>query len=404
MTNPYYNHTDGVPVYLARGTSSAIEAEYDLIGAGFDGVNTAIVAAAATSVASLALKGNITNQVWLGTHAFPATTSGVTAAFGSSGTAYATLDFVNAVATSAVLPGQGGNAGKFLQTNGTVASWADPFPTQTLGWLRSTGSALSFTQTHTGYAQNEVKGADIASAGTINLTTATGNLLHLTGTTNVTAITIPVGARRTMISDGVLTLTHSASLLCPGGANITTAANDRWDVVGDTAGATIVNYTRADGAPPKPGMMLLATLTPTAAANVDFLTTCTSAFDNYQIFFQALIPSADDQFAMRVANAGVVDTAANYGTGTNMTMGLTVESTGSKGISGSLIFSNTNDATGLKGSNGAVSYLRDTAAYEGQQFNLSYKGIAVSGFRFYWAAGSNFVASGKIRIYGYNNS
>lgn len=148
MTNPYYNHTDGVPVYLARGTSSTIEAEYDLIGVGFDGVNTAIVAAAATSVASLALKGNITTQTWLGTHTFPATTYGVTAAFGSSGTAYATLDFVNAVATSAVLPGQGGNSGKFLTTNGTTASWAFAIPTMTVS-NRTSNTILAAADLHT---------------------------------------------------------------------------------------------------------------------------------------------------------------------------------------------------------------------------------------------------------------
>lgn len=68
-------------------------------------------------------KGAIAGQTWTGTHTFPSTTYGVTAAFGASGTAYATLDFVNAVATNAALPAQTGNSGKYLQTNGTTASW-----------------------------------------------------------------------------------------------------------------------------------------------------------------------------------------------------------------------------------------------------------------------------------------
>lgn len=126
-------------------------------------------------------------------------------------------------------------------------AFAAALPAQSLGFLRSSGAAAAFTQTHTGYAQNEVKGADIASAATINLTTATGNFTHVTGTTTITAITIPIGAERTVIFDGALTLTNGAALLLPGAANITTMANDRMDVRGDTAGAIVTNYTRANG-------------------------------------------------------------------------------------------------------------------------------------------------------------
>lgn len=120
-------------------------------------------------------------------------------------------------------------------------------PAQSRGFVGSDGTAAAFTKTHTGYAQNEVKGADIASAATIDLTAPTGNFVHVTGTATITAITIPVGAERTVIFDGALTLTHGAALLLPGGVNITTAANDRMTVRGDTAGAIVIDYVRADG-------------------------------------------------------------------------------------------------------------------------------------------------------------
>lgn len=68
-------------------------------------------------------RGLIAGQTWTGTHTFPATTYGVTAAVGSSGTALATLDYVNAQAFSAALPAQTGNSGKFLTTDGSSASW-----------------------------------------------------------------------------------------------------------------------------------------------------------------------------------------------------------------------------------------------------------------------------------------
>lgn len=71
-----------------------------------------------------------------------------------------------------------------------------------------------------------VKGADIASATTINLTTATGDVVDVTGTTTITAVTLAEGESRTVRFTGALTLTHGASLVLPGAANITTAAGD----------------------------------------------------------------------------------------------------------------------------------------------------------------------------------
>ena len=71
-----------------------------------------------------------------------------------------------------------------------------------------------------------VHGADIASAATINLETATGHLVDVTGTTTISAITLGDGHERAVRFTGALTLTNGASLVLPGGANITTAAGD----------------------------------------------------------------------------------------------------------------------------------------------------------------------------------
>jgi len=75
---------------------------------------------------------------------------------------------------------------------------------------------------------NEFQGANIASAGTTDIGAATGNLIYVTGTTTITALgTIQAGTERVVIFTGILTLTYNAvSLLLPGAANITTAAND----------------------------------------------------------------------------------------------------------------------------------------------------------------------------------
>lgn len=102
------------------------------------------------------------------------------------------------------------------------------------------------------------KGADIASAATVNLDAATGEFVHITGTTTITAITLASGSYREVVFDGALTLTHNAtSLILPGGANITTAAGDRAGFRGDgTGNVRCVWYTKADG----------SSITPAAAA------------------------------------------------------------------------------------------------------------------------------------------
>lgn len=95
-------------------------------------------------------------------------------------------------------------------------------------------------------ALNEAQGADIASAGTINLDTATGNLIDVTGTVAITAITLSQGRKRFVRFTGALTLTNGASLVLPGAANITTVAGDCAIFAGYAAGVVrCLNYIRA---------------------------------------------------------------------------------------------------------------------------------------------------------------
>jgi hypothetical protein len=72
------------------------------------------------------------------------------------------------------------------------------------------------------------KGSDIASATTTDIGAATAEFVDVTGTTTITGLgTIAAGIVRTVRFTGALTLTHNGtSLILPGAANITTAAND----------------------------------------------------------------------------------------------------------------------------------------------------------------------------------
>jgi len=78
-------------------------------------------------------------------------------------------------------------------------------------------------------------GAAIASAATVDLTAATGDLVHITGTTPITAWTINSSQRVKCIADAALPLTFSATTnaLNSGGIDITLSAGDRFDVYTD---------------------------------------------------------------------------------------------------------------------------------------------------------------------------
>lgn len=101
----------------------------------------------------------------------------------------------------------------------------------------------------TGQMCVEARGSDIASASTINLTTATGDIVDVTGTTTITAVTLTDGWQRTVRFTGALTLTNGASLVLPTGANITTAAGDVAVFRGYASSVVrCVAYQRASGA------------------------------------------------------------------------------------------------------------------------------------------------------------
>ncbi len=137
-------------------------------------------------------------------------------------------------------------------TGGTVRIWSVGSVS-----LASTTDVLTGTDTSKAVTSDALaalweKGSDVASAGTVSL--GEGGLFHITGTTTITDIDFATpkdGRRATLIFDGILTLTHNATTLqIEGGANITTAAGDRCEVVQDSGDNMIVtNYTRATGAP-----------------------------------------------------------------------------------------------------------------------------------------------------------
>lgn len=115
---------------------------------------------------------------------------------------------------------------------------------------------------------SQTKGADIASAATINLDTATGDLVDVTGVVTVTAITLAEGKQATVRFAGALTLTNGASLVLPGAANITTVAGDVALFRGYAAGVVrCVSYMPITLPPTRP---ILVAEQPASGTSIDF--------------------------------------------------------------------------------------------------------------------------------------
>jgi len=93
---------------------------------------------------------------------------------------------------------------------------------------------------------SEAKGTDIASAATTNLCGATGNFVHITGTTTITGLgSCQAGTRIVAEFTGALTLSYNAtSLILPGAANIATKAGDTMTAVSEGSGNwRVIHYS-----------------------------------------------------------------------------------------------------------------------------------------------------------------
>lgn len=131
-THTELNHVDGVtsPIQAQIDGKGAIAGQawtgaHDFTGGSIAvptasaGDNTTKAASTAYVDAADALKANLASPTFTGTPAAP------TAAPGTNTTQIATTAFVDAAAFASALPSQTGNAGKFVTTDGSTASWAN---------------------------------------------------------------------------------------------------------------------------------------------------------------------------------------------------------------------------------------------------------------------------------------
>lgn len=147
------------------------------------------------------------------------------------------------IASSSLAAGDGqgihwGNAEMAMRStyvNGWCAAAAvAPTSTKDTTFRRFAAGVVAFGTSNTSVSHLVGGGASVASAAALPL--PTGNVFHVTGTTNVTSITatnLASGVEIILIFDGVLTFTHGNNIILQGATNFTTGANDTLKLVYD---------------------------------------------------------------------------------------------------------------------------------------------------------------------------
>ncbi len=212
------------------------------------------------------------------------------------------------------------------RANGILGFDADGDPTIVAGDVDSVLVSLAvepllLAASETAFKQGlllDKHGADKASAGTVNLDTSTGDLVDITGTTTITAITLAEGVEKTVRFTGILTLTHGASLVLPGGASITTAAGDFAVFRGYAAGVVrCVAYTRASGqalvaaTPTVPGLVFISATTVSGASALNLAAGLDGTYDVYEIDLRVAPASDNAALWMRIST----DAGSTYKSG-----------------------------------------------------------------------------------------
>lgn len=160
------------------------------------------------------------------------------------------------------------------------------------------------------------RGADIASAATINLETATGDIVDITGSVNITAITLGDGHMRWTRFTGAPTLSFGASLITPAGVDYVAAVGDIVAWRGYSGGVVrAVTGLRANGSPFGSGGVVASAYagsgTPLAGMiNGTIVTSRSGSAETIAIkTFAGIDPSAADPviFVFRDATAGTGD-------------------------------------------------------------------------------------------------
>lgn len=239
-------------------------------------------------------------------------------------------------------------------------------------------------------------------------------------TTTINADTVTGGAIVTADASGVLGLQaagntgltlNSSRAIGVGASPSFGTAGQVLQSAGSAAAPTWV--TPATGA-----MTLIATVTPTATTYVNFLTTFTASYNTYLIVGENLRPALASYIAIQFASGGTAITTSTYGAliGASVNAGgagsafsddrghvvrITTSATGSANFYCWVTGINT---TNLKSGISYSSVIDGTPNFNGYASAFGVTSGTIGGFRLFWNDAGNWVAQGKVYVYGVANA
>jgi hypothetical protein len=242
-----YYTVSGIPTQKSRGTSATMRTEFSSIATGFASVNT-----------DMLLRGLKAGETWTGSHNFTgATLTATTQTVGDSSTKVATTAFVAATSLASALPGQTGNSGKSLTTDGSNASWGTMgvagggtgFASYTAGDILYASGSTSLAKLTAGSSGNVLLAGTTPSWGKVGLTTHVSGILPVanggTGVANGSNNTITFTGNYTL----GLTLTGNTALTFPTSGTVVTRSGTDTLTNKTLTNPTITNYTETLYAP-----------------------------------------------------------------------------------------------------------------------------------------------------------
>lgn len=190
------------------------------------------------------------------------------------------------------------------------------------GRVGARGAAgLTFTGGSLTSAINTARATVASAATTADIWGAAGNQIDWTGTVTCTGFPAApqAGAERVLICVGAAPFTAGANMLIDGvasGSTVTCAANDQMIVRAVSTTQFKLSRVKYDGTaqvtPIASALILLSTVTASAAATVDVETTFNSTYDDYLIVGTDVVPSLDALFRCQFKISGAYLTAG-YG-------------------------------------------------------------------------------------------
>jgi len=184
----------------------------------------------------------------------------------------------------------GANGNNVTVTGSSILVWFDGAEFQLFG---SQSSRL-----------NQGASADIASASTLDLTTRDGNVVRVTGTNAITAVTLPNGEQVFVIADGALPLTyHATNMPLPGGASYTCSAGDAVLFTRDRTGALNIQIFKKNALN---GTAFVSTQATTSGSEKTW--SVPTGVRRIAIHLLSVTPSVDSVLYVRIGTGGVVAT------------------------------------------------------------------------------------------------